>query len=86
MHPEVVNLECDVVAWHDAIVEQKENGNRRGWSDVVPSLETFVSGTLTVDDPFGLTEATLGINRELNAFGVNWELSSPLHRARADLN
>jgi radical SAM superfamily enzyme YgiQ (UPF0313 family) len=84
-HPETVSLECDVVAWHDAIVEQKESGNRRGWGDVVPRLETFGSGTLVVDDPFGMTEAALGINRELNAFGVNWELSSPLHRARADL-
>lgn len=84
-HPQRVELECDVVAWHDAIVEAKESGNRRGWTDEVPRLDTFGAGSITVDDPVGVTHSALGINRELNAFGVNWELESPLHRARADL-
>ncbi|MFT4517921.1 MAG: radical SAM superfamily enzyme YgiQ (UPF0313 family) [Halioglobus sp.] len=85
VHPQRVELEADVVAWHNAIIAEKEAGNRRGWDEVVPRLETFGPGSLTVDDPMGLTETALGINRELNAFGVNWELESPLHRARADL-
>ena len=83
--PQTVELECDVVAWFHAIIEEKEQGNRRGWESVVPRLETFGPSSLTVDDPMGVTETSLGINRELNAFGVNWELKSPLHRARADL-
>jgi hypothetical protein len=85
LHPATIELECDVVAWHQAMLEAKELGNRRGWTDTVPRLGSFGPGTLTVGDPFKLTEATLGMNRELNAFGVNWELESPLHRARVDL-
>lgn len=83
--PHTVELECDVVSWFQAIIAEKESGNRRGWESVVPRLESFGPATLTVDDPMGVTETSLGINRELNAFGVNWELKSPLHRARADL-
>jgi hypothetical protein len=83
--PQTVELECDVVSWFQAIIAEKESGNRRGWESVVPRLESFGPATLTVDDPMGVTETSLGINRELNAFGVNWELKSPLHRARADL-
>lgn len=85
VYPERIALECDVAAWHLAMIEEKESGNRRGWTAVVPRLETYGPGTLTVDDPFGITRAALGVNRELNAFGLNWELDSPLHRARADL-
>ena len=83
--PQTIELECDVVSWFHAIIEEKERGNRRGWENAVPRLETFGPSSLTVDDPMGVTETSLGINRELNAFGVNWELKSPLHRARADL-
>lgn len=83
--PQTVALECDVVSWFSAIIAEKESGNRRGWETVVPRLETYGPASLTVDDPMGVTETSLGINRELNAFGVNWELVSPLHRARADL-
>jgi len=85
VYPARIELECDVTAWHFAMIEEKESGNRRGWNTVVPRLETYGAGTLTVDDPFGITRAALGVNRELNAFGLNWELDSPLHRARADL-
>jgi hypothetical protein len=67
------------------MIVEKESGNRRGWTANVPRLETYGAGTLTVDDPFGITRAALGVNRELNSFGLNWELDSPLHRARADL-
>ncbi|MFK7978322.1 MAG: radical SAM protein, partial [Halioglobus sp.] len=83
--PQTLELECDVVSWFNAIIAEKESGNRRGWTDAVPRLETYGPASLTVDDPMGVTETSLGINRELNAFGVNWELESPLHRARADL-
>tara|TARA_R110002072_G_scaffold237871_1_gene395277 strand:- start:712 stop:3327 length:2616 start_codon:yes stop_codon:yes gene_type:complete len=85
VHPETVQLECDVVAWHSAILAEKASGNRRGWTDTTPRLGTYETGSLTVDDPFHITSAALGINRELNAFGVDWELDSPLHRARVDL-
>jgi hypothetical protein len=85
VYPQRIELECDVAAWHMAMIEEKESGNRRGWTANVPRLETYGAGTLTVDDPFGITRAALGVNRELNSFGLNWELDSPLHRARADL-
>ncbi|MCB1705578.1 MAG: radical SAM protein [Halioglobus sp.] len=85
-YPERVDLECDVGAWFTAMIEEKESGNRRGWTESVPRLASFGPGSLTVGDPCGITRAALGINRELNSFGLNWELDSPLHRARADLS
>ena len=83
--PETVNLECDVVAWHAAMIEEKASGNRQGWGDVTPRLSSYGPGTLTVDDPFGITASSVGISRDLNSFGISWELESPLHRARVDL-
>ncbi len=83
--PETVNLECDVVAWHAAMLAEKSSGNRQGWESVVPRLSSYGPGTLTVDDPFGITQSAVGISKDLNSFGISWELESPLHRARVDL-
>jgi len=85
VYPDNVALECDVMSWFDAMLVEKEQGNRRDWRDAVPRLESYGPATLVVDDPHGVSETALGINREINMFGVNWELESPLHRARADL-
>jgi hypothetical protein len=84
-YPETYSLECDVTAWFSEILEQKTLGNRRNWPDHVGRLGTFGPGTLTVGDPYGVTASTLGVTQELNSFGVNWELESPLHRPRGDL-
>ncbi|HEY6130816.1 MAG TPA: hypothetical protein VIV27_02300, partial [Halioglobus sp.] len=83
--PETFSLECDVAAWFNEILDEKARGNRRNWPDNVAKLEQFGPGALTVGDPYGVTASTLGVSQELSAFGVSWELDSPLHRARADL-
>jgi len=85
-YPETSEFECDVVAWYRAMVVAKEGGDRLEWEQQLPRLETYGPGQVVVDDPYGVTETSLGMNSELNSFGINWELDSPLHRARADLN
>ena len=60
----------------------KEQGHRTDWPEVVPHLADFGPCELTVDDPDHVVETSLGLNRELSVVGVNWELDSPLSRAR----
>jgi hypothetical protein len=80
--PEHVPLEHDVVAWNQAMLAAKESGHRADWPDVVPRLSEFGPTVLDVDDPDHITETSVGLNRELNVVGINWELDSPLSRAR----
>ena len=80
--PEVVTLPHDVVAWNHAMLAAKEQGHRADWPEVVPHLADFGPCELTVDDPDHVVETSLGLNSELSVVGVNWELDSPLSRAR----
>jgi hypothetical protein len=80
--PVTVPLTHDVVAWHQAIIAAKEGGHRTDWTECVPRLADYGPGELTVDDQQGIAESSLGVNRELNMLGRNWELESPLSRAR----
>jgi hypothetical protein len=79
--PFSVQLDHDVVAWHSAMIAAKESGLRAEWTDVVPRVSTFGPGELVVDDTRNVADNALGINRELNMFGLNWELDSPMSRA-----
>ncbi len=80
--PCVVDLAHDVTAWHRAVINAKEAGDVSSWERRAPRLREFGPGQLTVKDPLGVCEDLLGIHRELQAFGVNWELDSALSRAR----
>lgn len=80
--PDVVTLPHDVVAWNTAMLSAKERGHRADWPDVVPRLRDFGPCDLTVEDPGHVTDTSLGLNSELSVVGVNWELDSPLSRAR----
>jgi radical SAM superfamily enzyme YgiQ (UPF0313 family) len=80
--PESVAVRHDVVEWHKAILTAKGLGHRTDWPDFVPRLAEFGPAEFTVDDPDHVTDTSLGLNRELNVVGVNWELDSPLSRAR----
>ena len=80
--PEVVALDHDVVAWNRAMLAAKGHGHRTDWPDVVPPLSEHGPGELIVDDPDHIVNTSIGLNRELTVVGVNWELDSPLSRAR----
>ena len=79
--PLTLHLDHDVVAWTRAVAEARASDPTRDWTTVVPRLETFGPGELTVDDLSNVCQWGLGIHPELNSIGVNWELDSPLARA-----
>ena len=79
--PEVVPLAHDVVAWHHDMLVAKAQGHHGDWPEVVPRLASYGAGELIVDDPDHVVDTSIGLNRELNVVGVNWELDSPLSRA-----
>jgi hypothetical protein len=80
--PDVVDLSHDVVEWNRAMLAAKGQGRRADWMDVVPRLAEFGPSLLTVEDPDHVVDTSLGVNSELSVVGVNWELDSPLSRAR----
>ena len=80
--PEVVTLSHDVVEWNRAMLTAKGHGHRTDWQDVVPRLAEYGPGEFIVDDPDHIVDTSIGLNRELTVVGVNWELDSPLSRAR----
>jgi hypothetical protein len=80
--PERRELPHDVVAWYHAVQAAKASDHRTDWPDVVPRLATFGAGALDVDDPHDIVETSVGFNVQLSAIGMNWELESPLSRAR----
>lgn len=81
-YPEVVELDRDVVTWHDSLVAAKTQGHATDWTEVVARLRDHGPGTITVDDVDDTVTKTIGMASELSAYGANWELDSPLSRAR----
>jgi hypothetical protein len=79
--PQVVPLDHDVVGWYRAMLAAKGAGHGPDWPEVVPRLSEFGPSEVTVDDPKHVCDTSLGLHREMNAVGVNWELESPLSRA-----
>jgi len=79
--PETIDLRHDVVGWYQAMLAAKSLHGDEHWTELVPQLEEFPAGKLTVDDPERVTDLYLGVNRESTAVGATWELDSPLGRA-----
>ncbi len=79
--PAESQLDHDVVGWYQAMLAAKGAHVDAPWTDVVPHLEEFPSGTLVVDDPDDASDLYVGLNREAMSVGVSWELVSPLSRA-----
>jgi hypothetical protein len=79
--PSTIELEHDVVGWYQAMLAAKGVHDDAHWTEVVPQLDDLPPGTVTVDDPAGMSDLYVGLNREAMAVGVSWELESPLSRA-----
>jgi hypothetical protein len=79
--PDRLTLEHDVVAWNQAVTEAKALDPSADWTGTVAQLGTYGPGGLLVEDPGDVCSWAIGIHAELNSFGANWELASPLARA-----
>lgn len=83
-YPFVVELEHDVVAWHQQMLSTKAAGHWRDWGDIVPPLSEFPAGRLEVDDPGGAVTRAIGTDIEMSSNGVNWDMDSGVGRARVN--
>jgi radical SAM superfamily enzyme YgiQ (UPF0313 family) len=77
--PVTVPLDHDYVAWHQLVLEAKEDGHLGDWPTVVPQLRDLAPGSITVDDPAAVCEVTIGQSIETDIFAL-WELDSPVSR------
>ena len=77
-----LSLPHDYVAWHQAMTEAKDAGQREQWERVVPRLCEFSAGEFEVTDPNEVCEWTLGSGIDFNFLG-DWEFSSPVSRVLA---
>lgn len=82
--PCAVELEHDVVAWHQQMLATKASGHWRDWGELVPPLSAFPPGQLDVDDPGGAVTRALGTDIEMSSNGVNWDMDSGVGRARVN--
>jgi radical SAM superfamily enzyme YgiQ (UPF0313 family) len=81
-----VELQHDVVGWHDQMLTAKAAGFRRDWQTVVPPLLSFGPARFEVDDPGSEVTKTLGCDIEVSHLGVNWDMVSGIGRARVALD
>jgi len=77
--PETHELAHDYAAWHRAMLDAKDGGQRAEWRSVVPALRSLPAGSLTIEDPFDVCVLGLGHTVETDVWGV-WELASPVSR------
>ena len=78
--PATLELPHDVAAWHAEMIRTKDAGHHHDWPDHVARLASFGPATFTVDDPDEITTFAMGQGVESYAFGLSWELRSPVAR------
>ncbi|NND69443.1 MAG: hypothetical protein HKN19_17770, partial [Halioglobus sp.] len=84
--PEVHELEHDFNAWQEAMFQCREEGNREDWEERIPRLCDFPPATLTIADPNEICRRDMGKSRfALDINLRNWELDSPIARARLNM-
>jgi hypothetical protein len=80
--PEVVELDHDYAAWHQAMLMAKENGARGTWPGRIPHLREYPPATFVVTDPADVCRSKIGGSVEsLSMMLVGWELGSPVTRS-----
>jgi hypothetical protein len=77
--PHQVTLEHDYAAWHQNMLNVKQNGAGANWPHAVPHLHTYGPGTFEVDDPQAVCEYGFGMSLLFDA-DSDWELGSPVAR------
>jgi radical SAM superfamily enzyme YgiQ (UPF0313 family) len=77
--PYRVVLEHDYAAWHQQMLDAKQNGCGGDWPSLVPHLHTFGPGVFEVEDPQSVCEYGFGMSLLFDA-DSDWELGSPVAR------
>ncbi|NQX89492.1 MAG: B12-binding domain-containing radical SAM protein [Halioglobus sp.] len=81
--PDVLKLEHDYAAWQDLMLNTREAGHRDDWEAHMPKLAAFGPATLVIEDPEEICSRDVGKHRVvLDMRFRNWELKSPIARAR----
>jgi hypothetical protein len=62
------------------MIETKDGGHHHTWFEHVAPLRSFGPATFTVDDPDGVSVYALGQDVSSYAFGLSWEMDSPVNR------
>ena len=78
--PLTLELEHDYTAWHRAVLNAKDEGQRADWPTQVARLQSFAPGRFSVDDTRGVTDLGLGLSSDAYAVGLSWELDTPIAR------
>lgn len=81
-YPQTLELEHDIVEWHNQMLSAKAAGHWQDWQDVVPPLAQFTPGKMEIDDADGFVTSMLGCSIESSGIGVNWDMDSGIGRAR----
>ncbi|MFT5335942.1 MAG: hypothetical protein ACI9GB_003865, partial [Halioglobus sp.] len=81
-YPATLELQHDVVEWHNQMLAAKAAGHWRDWHTVIPSLSEFSAGRMVVNDVDGWVTSILGGDLKMSSAGVNWDMDSGIGRAR----
>jgi radical SAM superfamily enzyme YgiQ (UPF0313 family) len=80
--PVEVSLSHDFEAWHQAVLEARDVGDRHGWHQRIPPLREFGPGTLRIDDPYGVCTTSVGGSLVSLSVESSWDFESPVSRPR----
>jgi radical SAM superfamily enzyme YgiQ (UPF0313 family) len=81
-YPLSLELQHDVVEWHNQILTAKAAGHWQDWHTIVPPLSSFGLGRMVIDDVDGCVTSVLGCDLLLSGSGINWDMDSGIGRAR----
>lgn len=77
--PQTLALRHDYAAWHQTMVETRDNGHHDDWQSIVPPLRDFGPASFTLDDPDRLCEFGVGSAIDGDYYG-SFELRTPVAR------
>ncbi len=78
--PDVLELPHDFGAWHQAMMDRKDGGDRANWPSLTPTLREFGPTHFPIDDPNQVCTLNMGYHVEGDIYS-DWELRSPVARS-----
>jgi transposase len=81
-----LELAHDYAAWHRAVAERRDAGDRRDWHLAVEPLRSYGSAPFDIDDPLESCERNLGGTYAFLSEDSAWDLESPVARPRQAMN
>ena len=77
--PYTIRLQHDFSAWHRAMINAKDAGDRETWQREIPPLSTFPPAAFEVTDPAEVCKFGFGFDSDDDPYN-DWELMSPVAR------